>query len=669
MAINFPDSPSSGDYFQRAGQRFQYNSAKSRWNWLGTALLNGGNAIVVPGANIWSDESTTLTSTGCVQLSLNNTTWGTNISVANGGTFYTRWDPGVTCDGAPHGTTITGTITDNTNGATETYSKTIDRSFTGPVSAPSKADLTTSCFTWSDGSDTIYATGCLEFSVSGGSYTQANTAVANGNTVCTRWKDGTGVGTTCADAVHGTVIGGTIESATKVYSASLTIDRQADSFNFTDQSSVALSTTVTSNTVTVSGTNAIAYLQWTPDATNPLTSVQASINGGAFTAVPSAGTYTLEVPVGATVQVRGTTGAANSTGYKGTFTIGDSVASTTDLWTVTTAAVIPSVTAPTITTPISGSTGITVTPTFTTSAYSALNGAGAHASTDWQVATDAAFTNVVASSLTDTANKTSWTPGTSLNYNTTYYVRALHRSVDPISSGYGASISFTTEAAPVAGASYGGGYYGGQINVGGTIYNLVVAPVTSGSLQGQYGGSTPSTIQWKTSGSGPDTTAQSEEYGATAMLANSTATWPMFNWVVSGATGPNAGTYDATNALGTGIGGYNDWYIPAKNELEILYRNLKPTTNANSTSSGANANAVGGATSNYTAGSPAQTTVAIFQSGGSQAFSTANYYWSASEYSSNTINAWLQYFLNGSQSYGNYKSYSNYARAVRRVAA
>jgi uncharacterized protein (TIGR02145 family) len=142
----------------------------------------------------------------------------------------------------------------------------------------------------------------------------------------------------------------------------------------------------------------------------------------------------------------------------------------------------------------------------------------------------------------------------------------------------------------------------------------------------------------------------------------------MFNWVVSGATGPNAGTYDATNALGTGIGGYNDWYIPAKNELEILYRNLKPTTNANNTSYGANANAVPSATGNYTAGSPAQTTVAIFQSGGSQAFSTASFYWSASEDSSNTSFAWRQNFDDGDQ-FNRPKSYLYYARAVRRVAA
>jgi hypothetical protein len=151
------------------------------------------------------------------------------------------------------------------------------------------------------------------------------------------------------------------------------------------------------------------------------------------------------------------------------------------------------------------------------------------------------------------------------------------------------------------------------------------------------------------------------------MLANSTATWPMFNWCKNGATGPNAGTYDATNAAGTGIGGFNDWYIPAKNELEILYYNLKPNTTANSTTSGINPNAVPARASNYTAGNPAQTTNALF-AGGAQAFSTAVLYWSSSEYSSSTTSAWYQSFGSGSQSINN-KSINFYARAIRRVAA
>jgi len=221
-------------------------------------------------------------------------------------------------------------------------------------------------------------------------------------------------------------------------------------------------------------------------------------------------------------------------------------------------------------------------------------------------------------------------------------------------------------AAPSVGDPYGGGYFAGQINDGGTIYNLVVAPLTSGGLEGQLGGLTLTRIQWNISSVGPATTATSSSYGGTATLANANANHPMFNWVVNGATGPNAGTYDATNATGTGIGGYNDWYIPATNELEILYRAFKPDTTANQTTFGANANAVP-PTSNYTTTDPAQTTVAIFQSGGSQAFTTDNDgYWSATENTGSNFQSHWQKFLDGFQGIAP-KASNKFARAIRRV--
>ena len=52
--------------------------------------------------------------------------------------------------------------------------------------------------------------------------------------------------------------------------------------------------------------------------------------------------------------------------------------------------------------------------------------------TDWQIATDTGFTNIVSSSTNDTINKTSYTPPTPLSLNTTYYVRCRSGSV-----GYG----------------------------------------------------------------------------------------------------------------------------------------------------------------------------------------------------------------------------------------
>ena len=117
------------------------------------------------------------------------------------------------------------------------------------------------------------------------------------------------------------------------------------------------------------------------------------------------------------------------------------------------------------------------------------------------------------------------------------------------------------------------------------------------------------------------------------------------------------------NDLSTG--GQTDWYMPAKNELEICYYNLKPSTNANSTAYGINPNAVPARASEYTSGNPAQTSATDFQTGNTEAF-VLNYYWSSTEASA--TNGRGQYFVIGSQ--GSYYKNGTYVRvrAVRRVA-
>ena len=112
------------------------------------------------------------------------------------------------------------------------------------------------------------------------------------------------------------------------------------------------------------------------------------------------------------------------------------------------------------------------------------------------------------------------------------------------------------------------------------------------------------------------------------------------------------------------IGGFSDWYMPAKNELEVCYYNLKPTTTNNNTGSGTNTNAVPSRGSNYTSGTPAQTSATDFQTGNTEAFA-ASPYWSSTEADSTT--AWQQSFSTGAQG-ANAKDVSNYVRAVRRVA-
>ena len=265
-------------------------------------------------------------------------------------------------------------------------------------------------------------------------------------------------------------------------------------------------------------------------------------------------------------------------------------------------------------------------------------------------------------------------PQSSFSTSTKYYARVQYASAS-VTSNYSAWSSFTTSSnfRPVIGQSLGGGYYGGQINDGGTIYNLIVAPRVSGGLLGEYstdGGLSPAGLSYKTSNTGdsPTTVTANRAYGGDTSALLLDGVHPLFDWLGS-ATGPNAGVFDITGASnGTGIGGYNDWYIPAIDELEVLYYYLKPTGASNLTTSGSNAYAVAPepVSTNYTASSPTQTTATLFQFGGSEDFSRSDQYWTATQGTSSQGRKIS--FTDGSQTTQN-KITLNYARAIRRRLA
>lgn len=192
------------------------------------------------------------------------------------------------------------------------------------------------------------------------------------------------------------------------------------------------------------------------------------------------------------------------------------------------------------------------------------------------------------------------------------------------------------EVPTTIGQSFGGGYYAGKINAGGTEYYLIVAPKATGES---------SSKQWKT--------ANTSTTGTDSVIAGPT----------NSANMNNSSHPAAQFCEGLTIGGFTDWYLPAKNELEVCYYNLKPTTTSNNTASGTNTNAVPSRGSNYTSSVPAQTSATAFKLGGAQAFA-ADSYWSSTQYSA--AYAWLQNFYDGGQ--GNLaKDYSYYVRAVRRL--
>jgi hypothetical protein len=199
---------------------------------------------------------------------------------------------------------------------------------------------------------------------------------------------------------------------------------------------------------------------------------------------------------------------------------------------------------------------------------------------------------------------------------------------------------------PVIGDAFGGGFFAGSIStVGNSIadYYLVVGPVASAQN---------TSIQYKnadTATAGADSVIDGPQNTADIVADGNSTVYPAAHFC-----------NDLT------IGGFSDWYMPAQNELEVCYYNLKPTTAVNTTSSGINANAVPARASNYTTGTPAQTTAAVFvTSTGAEAFEATLRYWSSTEGSATA--AWNQYFGNGSQNSLSKIIYRR-VRAVRRVA-
>jgi hypothetical protein len=192
----------------------------------------------------------------------------------------------------------------------------------------------------------------------------------------------------------------------------------------------------------------------------------------------------------------------------------------------------------------------------------------------------------------------------------------------------------------IPGTPFAGGFYAGRIQIAGVLYGLVVAPKAEGEHQG---------ISWLDA---EQRVAGADSYcdGMQNTVAMAEAGSPLAQW-----------------ARGLSIDGFSDWHIPSQDELEILYRNLKPTTRKNALygRSGVNASAVP-PTFAYGADLPAQTTAAGFADGGEQAFAD-EWYWSSTQHAANDDYAWCQDFDYGNQT-STSKSASLRARAVRRFA-
>jgi hypothetical protein len=195
------------------------------------------------------------------------------------------------------------------------------------------------------------------------------------------------------------------------------------------------------------------------------------------------------------------------------------------------------------------------------------------------------------------------------------------------------------------GSAYGGGFYAGDISTTANsvaTHYLVVGSRSAAQASREWKNATTATAGADSNIDGPQNTAD--------MVADGNST-----------------VYPAAHFCNDlVIGGFSDWYMPAKNELEVCYFNAKPSTTNNNTSSGINPNAVPARASNYTNGPrvPDQTSAAVFLIGGVAEFDTANY-WSSTE-DSITFSPY-QKFSDGAQ-YNATKTTYIRVRAVRRVA-
>ena len=186
----------------------------------------------------------------------------------------------------------------------------------------------------------------------------------------------------------------------------------------------------------------------------------------------------------------------------------------------------------------------------------------------------------------------------------------------------------------VPGTPFEGGFYAGRLRVGTHVMALIVAPKaaeTKGPWLPQYAA-----------------VPGADSFG---------------DGVMNTATMAEAGSPIALWALGLDIGGFGDWYLPSRDELEILYRVFKPTAETNYTyRSGENPSALP-PTHAYRDELPLQTSVQSFRAGQAEAFEDA-WYWSSTQ--SSRYFAWLQGFDGGGQDLSG-KSFEGRARAVRRL--
>ena len=180
----------------------------------------------------------------------------------------------------------------------------------------------------------------------------------------------------------------------------------------------------------------------------------------------------------------------------------------------------------------------------------------------------------------------------------------------------------------VPGTPYAGGFYVGRMLVGAQKYALIVAPKAGGQT----------TLAWKaTNTTTLSTDSVWDGFSNTAAMVADSANHAAAQWCAA-----------------LSISGFTDWFLPATEQLELCYRNLKPRTTSNDTTpiSGVNGSSDPRGTT-YTASDPAQTPSDAFRyvlatnAHGPEEFDITAAYWASTNASS--AGSYTKEFLAGAR--------------------
>ena len=383
------------------------------------------------------------------------------------------------------------------------------------------------------------------------------------------------------------------------------------------------------------------------------------------TASRSGNTITLEIPAGAADASLFLTVGRN--GGENTFAI---------------AVGAQSIARPAVLNPTGGATAVSTQPTATTSTFQTYpRNMDTHQSTDWQIATDSSFNNIVKQSLSDTESLESWDV-TDLPRDTTLYLRARHHGATLGASEWSTPITFKTVneyintpqiTAPANGASdipespvieasafattpsgadthlatnwqvktaegllVWSSLNDAQNKTSVIIPAGVLQEATTYTVEVQYQGHDLSVSAWGRASFTTDAqfiptqagTPFGGGYVVRRMLDEEGGEYVL---VVSpkadGANNDDTLNWSDANSYAASltIGGFSDWKLPDLDEARAMYRAFKPTVQNNVTFAGAS-NRVVPPLDNYTTTSPGQTSLTAFKEGGSEDVLTPGVY-------------------------------------------